>query len=101
MAITTAKRPADLYECRRDEFLVSTDRSRLDLNLIHHFLTDCDWARGIPKKTVARSVEHSLCFGMYNADKQAGFARLIPDYATHASPAADFALEPYRAHARR
>ncbi len=96
MAITTAKRPADLYESRKGEFLVSTDRSRLDLNLIHHFLTGCYWAKGIPRKTVARSIEHSLCFGMYNADKQMAFARVISDYATYAYLGDVFVLDPYR-----
>ncbi len=96
MAITTEKRQAELYERRRDEFLLSTDRSRLDLKTIHEFLTDCYWANGIPRETVARSIEHSLCFGMYNPETQVGFARVISDYATYAYLGDVFVLEPYR-----
>ena len=53
-------------EYRRGEFLISTDRERLNLNVVHGFLTNCYWAKGIPRETVARSIEHSLCFGIYD-----------------------------------
>src|SRR6266849_1126284 len=68
-----------VLEYRRGDFLISTDRSRLDLDVVHGFLTECYWARGIAKEVVARSIQHSLCFGMYHAEKQAGFARVISD----------------------
>jgi hypothetical protein len=45
--------------------VVTTDRARLDLDVIHGFLTASYWARGIPRETVARSMEHSLCFGAF------------------------------------
>lgn len=85
-------------ELRRGEFVVSTDRARLDVDVIHAFLTDCYWAKGIPKEVVARSIEHSLCFGIYRGDRQAGFARVISDYATFAYIADVFVLEEYRGH---
>jgi hypothetical protein len=53
-------------ESRRGEFVISTDRARLDLGVIHGFLTNCYWAKGIPRDVVARSMEHSLCFGIYH-----------------------------------
>jgi len=87
-----------VLEYRRGDFLISTDRSRLDLDVVHGFLTECYWARGIPKEVVARSIQHSLCFGMYHAEKQAGFARVISDYATYAYLGDLFVLEPYRGH---
>jgi GNAT superfamily N-acetyltransferase len=85
-------------ECRRGEFVISTDRTRLDLNVIHTFLTDCYWAKGIPREVVARSIEHSLCFGVYDgAGAQVGFARVISDFATYAYIADVFVLESHRA----
>lgn len=42
---------APIQEYRRGEFLISTDRARLDVDAIHAFLTNCYWAKGIPKET--------------------------------------------------
>ncbi len=84
-------------EYRRGEFLISTDRERLSLDLIHSFLTNCYWAKGIPRKTVARSIEHSLCFGIYDGKgAQVGFARVVSDFATVAYLGDVFVLESHR-----
>ena len=56
----------------------------------------CYWAKGIPRETVVRSLESSLCFGVYCEGKQAGFARVISDFATYAYLGDVFVLEPYR-----
>ena len=78
------------------KFLISTDRSKLDLDAIHRFLTRSYWAEGIPRETVARSIENSLCFGVYNGGEQVGFARVVSDFATYAYLADVFILEQYR-----
>ncbi len=78
------------------KFLISTDRSKLDLDAIHRFLTRSYWAEGIPRETVARSIENSLCFGVYNGGEQVGFARVVSDFATYAYLADVFVLESYR-----
>lgn len=98
-------------EWRRGGYVVSTDRARLDVDIIHGFLTSCYWAKGIPRDTVARSIEHSLCFGIYDegAGKamrpaapaltgapQVGFARVVSDMATVAYLGDVFILEPHR-----
>jgi len=84
-------------ECRHGEFVISTDRARLDLDVIHEFLTKSYWAKGIPRETVARSIENSLCFGVYDeSGSQVGFARVISDFATYGYIADVFVLEPYR-----
>ena len=77
-------------------FLISTDRSKLDVEVIHRFLTRSYWAEGIPRETVMRSIENSLCFGVYDNARQIGFARVISDFATYAYVADVFILEPYR-----
>jgi GNAT superfamily N-acetyltransferase len=91
---------ANPFEHRRGEFLISTDPTRLDLDMIYEFLTNCYWAKGIPREVVARSIEHSLCFGIYDesrADRaQVGFARVISDFATIAYLGDVFVLESHR-----
>jgi GNAT superfamily N-acetyltransferase len=100
--------PEAMKEYRRAEFLISTSRERLNLDVIHGFLTNCYWAKGIPREVVARSIEHALCFGIYDespllakgarhgAPAQVGFARVITDFATIAYIGDVFVLETYR-----
>ena len=75
---------------------ISTDPARLDLDVIHGFLTESYWARGIPRETVARSLRGSLCFGVYHAGAQVAFARAITDRATFAYLADVFVLPAHR-----
>jgi GNAT superfamily N-acetyltransferase len=84
------------FERAAGEFTVSTDPAKFDLAMIHSFLTDCYWAKGIPLEVVRRSVENSLCFGVYRGKEQLGFARVISDYATFAYLADVFILESHR-----
>jgi GNAT superfamily N-acetyltransferase len=89
--------PNMVVEHRRGEFLISTDPARLDLNVIHEFLTNCYWAKGIPRDVVARSIEHALCFGVYDGSgAQVAFARVISDFATIAYIGDVFVLETFR-----
>jgi GNAT superfamily N-acetyltransferase len=86
-----------VMEYRHGEFLISTSRERLNLEVIHGFLTNCYWAKGISREIVARSIEHSLCFGIYeNVGAQVGFARVVTDFATVAYLGDVFVLESHR-----
>ncbi len=72
-------------EFRRDDgYVISTDRSRLDVDAVHGYLSrESYWAAGRSRQTVQRSIEGSLCLGLYDpAGALAGFARVITDYAT-------------------
>jgi GNAT superfamily N-acetyltransferase len=88
----------EVKQYQKNGFVVSTNRERLDIELIHNFLTNCYWAKGIPRETVARSIENSLCFGVYAQQKQIGFARVISDFATYAYIGDVFVLESHRGH---
>src|ERR1700683_4802170 len=77
-------------------FLISTDRSKLDLDVIHEFLARSYWATGIPRATVVRAIENSLCFGVYDGAVRLGLARFISAFAPFAYIADVFTLEPYR-----
>jgi N-acetylglutamate synthase-like GNAT family acetyltransferase len=80
-----------------DEYAISTDKKRLDLAMIHDFLAnESYWAKGIPVKVMKKSIENSLCFGVYHQGRQVGFARVVTDYATTAYVGDVFILEPYR-----
>jgi GNAT superfamily N-acetyltransferase len=85
-----------IFEQHRGQFFISTDKSRLNLDVIHEFLVHSYWSANIPRETVARTIENSMCFGIYSGDKQIGFARIISDYATFAYLADVFVLEEYR-----
>jgi GNAT superfamily N-acetyltransferase len=77
-------------------YTISTDSARFDVEVIYRFLTSCYWAEGIPRNKVERSIENALCFGVFDGDKQVGFARVITDRATYAYIGDVFVLESHR-----
>ena len=84
------------YELQRGGYVVTTDASRLDIDYIHAFLTESYWARGIPRDVVARAIENSLNFGLFEGERQVGFARAITDRAWYAYIADVFVDEAHR-----
>jgi GNAT superfamily N-acetyltransferase len=86
-----------IHTWSRDPYMISTDPARLDLPLIHRFLSqESYWARGIPLDTVKRSIRSSVTFGLYDGEKQAGFSRVVTDFATFAYLADVFVIETHR-----
>lgn len=77
-------------------YTISTDPARLDVPLIHGFLSTSYWARGIPLAVVERALRNSLCFGAYGPEGQVGFARVITDCATFGYVADVFVLPQHR-----
>jgi GNAT superfamily N-acetyltransferase len=85
------------YIQHRGDFLISTDRTLLDVASLHDFLAKHSyWAAGIPLDVLQRALGGSLCFGLYDAGKQVGFARAVTDGATFAYLADVFVLPSYR-----
>jgi len=85
------------YKIHEEDLLISDDPSLLDRALIHEFLSRRSyWAQGRPRETVDRSISNSLCFGVYRAGQQVGFARVVTDYATFAWLADVFIVETQR-----
>lgn len=79
------------------DYVISTDRSRLNVELIHDFLSKTAyWASGRTLEVVERSIENSLSFGIYKGNNQVGFARVVTDYATFAWIADVFVLPEHR-----
>lgn len=84
------------YERHKDKFTITTNKRRLELDVIHNFLTQSYWSPGISKEKVSQAIENSLCFGIFFQDQQIGFARIISDYTTFAYLADVFVLETFR-----
>lgn len=83
----------------RNGFCISTDKKKLDIDSIHEFLsTKAYWCLNIPKVKVMTAIENSLCFGVYQNEKQVGFARVITDYSAIAYLGDVYILEEYRGH---
>ena len=83
-------------ESHRENLLISTDPARLDLDAITDMLSRAYWARGRTREMIARCVEHSLIFGVYDGEKQIGMARIVSDYTTFAWLCDVFIHEDYR-----
>jgi N-acetylglutamate synthase-like GNAT family acetyltransferase len=83
-------------ERHRDGYLISTDPARLDIDAIHAYLSRSYWAKGIPRSIVERSIQGSLCFGLFSGAEQVGFARIISDRATFAYLCDVYVLEAHR-----
>lgn len=84
------------FEIRRDNFLISTDRARLDVDAICDFLTRAYWAAGRRRTRTEHALENSLVFGVYDGDKQIGLARVVTDYSIFAYLCDVFIHEDYR-----
>lgn len=78
------------------DYEISTDQARLDLDVIHGFLSNSYWARNISRELVERSIRNALCFGIFHEGQQIGFARVISDLATFAYLADVFVLPAHR-----
>lgn len=80
----------------KNQFTITTEKEKFDVEFIHSFLTRSYWAEGISKEVIKRSIDGALCFGLFENDKQIGFARTITDKATFAYLADVFIIEEYR-----
>ncbi|WP_437965350.1 GNAT family N-acetyltransferase [Sorangium sp. So ce260] len=79
-----------------EDLVISSDKSLLDVELIHTVLASAYWCTGIPREVVERAIRGSLCFGVYKGGAQIGFARVITDEATFAYLADVFIVEAER-----
>ncbi len=84
------------YTITENNFTISTDKSKIDIEYVHGFLSNSYWSPGVPMQTVKKAMSGSLCFGVYENDKQVGYARIITDTATFAYLADVFIDENYR-----
>ena len=80
-----------------EPFEISTDRRRLDVEMIHRFLVEESyWAQTRTLEQTKTAIQNSLCFGVYLGGRQIGFARVVTDHATFAYVGDVFVLEEFR-----
>ncbi|MEP7135687.1 MAG: GNAT family N-acetyltransferase [Chloroflexota bacterium] len=89
---------SQIIETHKDNFTISTDPARLDLDAIADMLTRAYWASGRPRERTERAISNSLVFGLYDGAKQIGLARVVSDYAVFAYLCDVFIHEEHRAH---
>lgn len=87
-----------IIETHSEQFTISTDPERLDIDTICDFLTRAYWASTRPRERTERALKHSLVFGVYEGEKQIGVARVVSDYSIFAYLCDVFIHEDYRAH---
>ena len=87
----------EIIEKYKNEYMISTDKNKLDASLIHNFLTyESGWSDGISYEKVEKSIHNSLNFGIYYEKKLIGYARVISDFSTIAYLGDIFILKEYR-----
>ena len=87
----------EIVEVCFDEFLITTDKEKMDVEAIHDFLSKYSgWSDDIPIETVKRSIDNSLNFGVFHQNKQIGFARVISDFSTIAYLGDVYFLDEFR-----
>lgn len=80
-----------------NEYEIDDDRSRLDLDAIHDFLSNKSyWAGNRTREQTETAIANSICFGVYDGPRQIGFARVVSDKATFAYLGDVYILEEYR-----
>lgn len=75
---------------------ITKDKSTLDVSMIIAYLQDSYWAKTRSIETIKKSIEHSMCFGMYLDDKQIGFTRVVSDQSVFAYLMDVFILDEYQ-----
>lgn len=71
-------------EFRRGEFVVSTDRGRMDADAALALLHTTFWARDMKREVLVRAIANSVCFALFQRDSLIGFGRVVTDLATYA-----------------
>ena len=71
-----------MVEVNFKDFIISDDKEKLQIDKVCQLLNSSYWAEKRPKDIVEKSIENSICFGIYHKNNQIGFARCVTDYAT-------------------
>ena len=85
-----------IYEYNKGDYLISTDKRKLQPTVIHNFLTNCYWSKGSTYQAVQKKIKNSYCYGIYHNKKQIGFCRVISDFITFAYLVDVFVVEEFR-----
>ena len=73
-----------VVEQHRNGLTLSTDRARIDVDGVLALLHASHWGGAVTRDVLERSIENSVCVGVYDGARQLGFARAVTDLATYA-----------------
>ncbi len=93
---TVERARVPILEEHRGDFMVTTDLSRMDMNVVYGYFSRAYWCEGLPRETLERAMQNSLCFGVLEGEKQVGFARVVSDRTTFAYVCDVFVLESHQ-----
>ncbi len=85
-----------IYQLSKDNYTISTDKTKLNIDSVVLLLAQTYWASERTKKVINLSIKNSLCFGLYDGEKQIGFSRVVTDYAIFAYLCDVIITEEYR-----
>lgn len=85
-----------VYEYKKNDYLITTDKRKLQTKVIHHFLTNSYWDKGCSFEVVKKKIKNSFCYGIYHNKKQIGFCRIISDFVAFSYLLDVFVIEEYR-----
>lgn len=84
---------------KREDYLISTDNDLLQVQVVISYLqNEAYWAQGRSQETIQKSIDNSLCFGLYENGTQIGFARVVTDYAIFAYLCDLFIVKSHQGH---
>ncbi|RAV21139.1 GNAT family N-acetyltransferase [Paenibacillus contaminans] len=83
-------------ELQYKEYVISDDKRRIDVQTVLDFLASSYWASKRSPEKIKKSIENSVCYGVYDKDKMIAFARIVTDGATMYYLCDVFVLEEYR-----
>ena len=69
-------------EIKHDEYIISDKKEKLQVQRIKEMLSVSYWAKDRTTETILKTIENSICFGIYDKNNQIGFARCVTDYST-------------------
>jgi GNAT superfamily N-acetyltransferase len=94
--MSTASAPRTAWEMRRGQHWVTTDPEKLDMEVVYGYLSRAYWCEQIPRATLERALRHSLCFSLFESERQVGLVRVVTDYTTFAYLCDVFVLESHQ-----
>lgn len=78
------------------EFRISTDKDEISADFVYNYLRRSYQSKSRNYQEIHKSIENSLCYGLFHGDKQIGFARIVSDLSTIYMLSDVFIVEEYR-----
>lgn len=84
------------YEVKRRKYIVSSDKRKLNLDLVCTEIKKQYWAKDLSLAVIKKSIKNSRSYGLYYENQQIGFAKALSDQSRFAYLSDVFILEEHR-----